>query len=114
MLRARVASQFRLKPTALLPGVETNLSVQPIEPVEHGLLIESVPRVIPQDRLGGRRRGVQLLRIGYRYQVVEPSVLQQQRGGRRVPDESNRLGSMGAIAWNQFRRVAQDRPAIWL
>src|SRR5215204_2437444 len=60
-------------------------------PIEHGLLVESVPRVVPADRLGVWRGRVQRLRIGYGYQVVRPSVLQQQRGGRRVRNESNRL-----------------------
>src|SRR6187455_3224003 len=75
----------------LLPGVETNRLVQPIMPIEQGLLIESVSRVIPANRLWLRRGCVQCLRIGRGYQVVRPSVLQQQHGGRRVRNESNRL-----------------------
>src|SRR5688500_1395897 len=75
----------------LLPGVDTNLLVQPIHPVEHRLLIESVSRGIPLSLLVLRRRFVQRLRIGLGYQAVQPSVLQQQRGRRRVRNESNRL-----------------------
>ena len=65
-------SNARMNATALVPGVETNLRAEPIQPVEHGLLIESVSRVIPEDRLGDRRRCVQLLRTGDRHQSVEP------------------------------------------
>src|SRR5688572_21180701 len=75
----------------LPPGIETNLRVQPIQPIEHGLLIESVSRVIPVNRLRLRRGCLQRLRIGRRYQSVQSSVLQQQHDGRRVPNESNRL-----------------------
>src|SRR5688500_15020796 len=60
-------------------------------PVERGLLIESVSRRVPADRLGIGRGGMQLLRIGRGYQVVRLSALQQQRGRRRVRNESNRL-----------------------
>ena len=74
----------------LLPGVEPNLFVHPIMPIEQGLLIESVSRGIPAGRLGGRQR----LRATSPHRpsvVVRLSVLQQQHGGRRVRNESNRL-----------------------
>jgi len=67
----------RMRAKALLPGVESDLPPQPIQPIEYRLLIEPVSRVIPEDRLGVRRGGVQRSRIGYRYQGVEPSALQQ-------------------------------------
>src|SRR5918993_164140 len=103
----RRTSSARMKLTALVAGVETNLHVQPIQPVEHGLLIESVSRVIPKDRLGARRGCVQLLRIRCRYQVVEPAALQQQRGGRRVPDESYRLYGCHRLEPVDTRRAGQ-------
>ena len=58
------------EPLVLLPSVESNLLVQPIMPVPQSLLIEPVARVIPAERLGLRRGGVQELRIGFWHQVV--------------------------------------------
>ncbi len=55
--------------------------MQPIQSIEHCLLIQSVSRVIPADRPGLRRGCLQILRIVHGHQGVEPSVLQQQRGG---------------------------------
>src|SRR5687767_12436179 len=75
----------------LLAGVETNPLVEPIMPIPRGLLIESVSRFIPADRPGLPRGRVQILRIGHGHQVVQPSALHQQRSGRRVRNESNRL-----------------------
>ena len=45
----------------LLAGVEANRFLQPVEPVEDCLLMESVPCVIPPNRLGLRRGCVQVL-----------------------------------------------------
>ena len=52
--RAKRSDKRLTRPSAPLvrPGVETNLVTQPIVPVEQRLLIESVSRVIPENRLG--------------------------------------------------------------
>jgi hypothetical protein len=65
----RVPQGARRATPVLLKGIETDLLVQPIAPVGHSLLSESVPRVIPEHRPGLRRGCVQRLRIGLGHQV---------------------------------------------
>ena len=64
---------------ALLPGVETDLSHQPIMPVPQGLLIEPVTRLVPLDRQN--QRLARMPDKGGRGIVGEPVVMDPSNGG---------------------------------